>query len=51
VVTNKPYHNSYVSIVHIKDRKTFLWRNYAVQMVAIEAVSGLGPIQAMLGEE
>jgi ketosteroid isomerase-like protein len=49
VQTDKPYHNSYVSIVHIRNRKIFLWRDYADQMVAIEAVGGLGPIQAMLG--
>jgi|SRR5471032_544768 len=50
VMTNKTYNNSYVSIVHIKDRKVFLWRDYTDQMIAIEAVGGLEPIQAMLGK-
>ena len=49
VLTGKPYDNSYVSIIHIKNRKIFLWRDYADQMIAIEAVGGLEPIIAMLG--
>jgi ketosteroid isomerase-like protein len=51
IVTDKPYNNAYVSIVHIKDRKIVLWRDYVDQMIAIEAVGGLGPILAMLGEK
>lgn len=50
VVTNKPYNNSYVSIVHIRNRKIFLWRDYVDQLIAIDAVGGLEPIQAMLGK-
>jgi len=50
LVTNRPYNNSYVSIVHIRDRKIFLWRDYVDQMIAINAVGGLEPIQAMLGK-
>lgn len=51
IVTDKPYNNSYVSIVYIKDRKIVLWRDYVDQMIAIEAVGGLEPILAMLGEK
>ena len=50
VVTHKPYNNSYVSIVHIRNRRIFLWRDYVDQIIAIDAVGGLEPIQAMLGK-
>ncbi|ESQ81396.1 nuclear transport factor 2 family protein [Asticcacaulis benevestitus] len=49
LATDRPYNNTYLSVVHIKDRKIFLWRDYVDQMIAIEAAGGIGAIQALLG--
>ncbi len=49
IITDKPYNNSYVSIVHIKNRKIFLWRDYVDQLIAIDAVGGMEPLIKMLG--
>lgn len=48
VITNNPYNNHYVSIVRIRDRKIFNWRDHCDQMVVLEAVGGLEPIIAQL---
>lgn len=48
VITNNPYNNRYVSIVSIKDRRIFNWRDHCDQMVVLNAVGGLEPVIAQL---
>lgn len=40
VVTGRPYHQKYVSIVTIKDRKVVYWRDYGNPLTVIETIGG-----------
>jgi ketosteroid isomerase-like protein len=40
VVTGRPYHQKYLSIVTIKDRHVVYWRDYANPLVVSETIGG-----------
>jgi ketosteroid isomerase-like protein len=52
VVTGKPYHQNYVSIVTIRDGKVVYWRDYSNPLVVIDTIGGGDEMaKAMFAEE
>jgi ketosteroid isomerase-like protein len=40
VVTGKPYHQNYISIATIRDRKIVHWRDYSNPLVVVDTIGG-----------
>lgn len=49
--SGKPYHNQYVSILTIRDRRIVHWRDYSNKLAVLETVGDIANVAKAMGSE